>query len=262
MSPTGETAGMDVTAVADRLRAAGCVFAEEEARLLIDAAATPERLTAMVGERVSGVPLEYILGWAEFCGLRIRLLRGVFVPRRRTELLVREAIAICPPGAVVVDVCCGSGAVGAALIAGSRAIDVHAVDIDPIAVRCARANLAGAAVYQGDLFEPLPEALRGRVDLIAANAPYVPSHAFELLPPEAREHEPSSALDGGGDGLVIVRRIVAAAPSWLRAGGHLLVETSEAQVVALAEALRGSGLTIRVAEDRELHGTVAIGRLR
>jgi release factor glutamine methyltransferase len=253
---------MDLTAVVDRLRIAGCVFAEEEARLLIGAAATPERLTAMVGERVSGVPLEYILGWVEFCGLRIGLRRGVFVPRRRTELLVREAIAVCPPDAVVLDVCCGSGAVGAALRAGRRAIDVHAVDIDPVAVRCARANLAGAAVYEGDLFEPLPDRLRGRVDLVAANAPYVPSDAFDLLPPEAREHEPRSALDGGGDGLEIARRIVAATPAWLRPGGHLLVETGEAQAAALAEAFTGVGLTIRVAEDPELGGTVVIGRLR
>jgi release factor glutamine methyltransferase len=252
---------MDVTAVADRLRAAGCVFAEEEARLLLDAAATPERLTAMVDERVCGVPLEYILGWAEFHGLRIGLLRGVFVPRRRTELLVREAIAVCPPDAVVVDVCCGSGAVGAALRAGSTAIDIHAVDIDPVAVRCARANLIGAAVYEGDLFGPLPDRLRGRVDLIAANAPYVPSDAFDLLPPEAREHEPRSALDGGDDGLVVVRRIVAAAPAWLRPGGHLLVETSEAQAQALAEACTRRGLTARAAADPALGATVVIARL-
>jgi release factor glutamine methyltransferase len=253
---------MDLTAVVDRLRAAGCVFAEEEAGLLIDAAATPERLSAMVGERVSGVPLEYILGWAEFCGLRIGLLPGVFVPRRRTGLLVREASAVCPPEAVVVDVCCGSGAVGAALRAGSTAIDVHAVDIDPVAVRCARANLAGAAVYEGDLFGPLPERLRGRVDLIVANAPYVPSDAFDLLPPEARDHEPSSALDGGDDGLTIARRIVAAAPTWLRPDGHLLVETSAAQAAALAEAFTGCGLTTRVAVDPDLNGTVVIGQLR
>jgi release factor glutamine methyltransferase len=269
MAPTGKTAAMDVTAVVDRLRAAGCVFAEDEARLLVAAAGTPDRLAAMVSERVAGVPLEYVLGWAEFCGLRIGLLRGVFVPRRRTELLVREAIVVCPPDAVVVDVCCGSGAVGAAMRAGTgaamragtTAIEVHAADIDPTAVRCARANLAGAAVYEGDLFGPLPERLRGRVDVIVANAPYVPSDAFELLPPEAREHEPRSALDGGHDGLEIVRRIVTAAPAWLGPGGHLLVETSAAQATALAGAFIHGGLSARVAADPELNATVVIGRL-
>jgi release factor glutamine methyltransferase len=261
MSATGETARMDLTAVVDRLRAAGCVFAEEEARLLVDGAATSERLAAMVGERVAGVPLEYILGWAEFCGLRIGLLRGVFVPRRRTELLVREAIAVCPPAAVAVDVCCGSGAVGAALRAASSAADVHAVDIDPVAVRCARANLAGAAVYEGDLFGPLPGRLRGRVDVVTANAPYVPSDAFDLLPPEAREHEPRAALDGGADGLEIARRIVAEAPMWLRTGGHLLVETSQAQAPALVEAFTGGGLTARLAVDPDRGATVVVGRL-
>ena len=106
-----------------RLRAAGCVFAEDEARLLMDAARTPEDLEAMAGRRVSGLPLEHILGWAEFCGLRIAVAAGVFVPRRRTEFLVRQAAVLlgawrqAPGGAsrpapVVVDLCCGSGAVG------------------------------------------------------------------------------------------------------------------------------------------------------
>jgi release factor glutamine methyltransferase len=252
---------MDVNAVVARLRAAGCVFAEDEARLLTDAAESPERLEAMVAERVSGVPLEHVLGWAEFRGLRIGLRRGVFVPRRRTELLVREAIAVCPSQAVVVDVCCGSGAVGAALRAAATTIDLHAVDIDPVAVRCARSNLAGATVYQGDLFAPLPERLRGRVDLVVANAPYVPTDAFGLLPPEARDHEPRSALDGGGDGLAIARRIVAAAPPWLAPDGHLAIETSEAQSVALVEAFTAAGLAARVATDADLNGTVVIGRL-
>jgi release factor glutamine methyltransferase len=260
MPTTGETAVMDLTAVVDRLRAAGCVFAEEEAQLLSDAAGTPERLAAMVDERVSGVPVEHVLGWAAFCGLRIALVRGVFVPRRRTELLVREAIAVGPPDAVVVDVCCGSGAVGAALLARS-AVDLHSVDVDPVAVRCARTNLAGTPVYQGDLFEPLPRRLRGRVDVVVANAPYVPSDAVDLLPPEARVHEPRRALDGGGDGLAIVRRIVAAAPAWLAPGGHLLIETSEAQAAALVEAFTASGLATRVATDAELNGTVVIGQL-
>src|ERR671916_567496 len=141
-------------AVVARLRAAGCVFAEDEARLLAGAAATPEALTELVDQRVSGLPLEHLLGWAEFCGLRIAVDPGVFVPRRRTEFLVRQAAAGARPGAVVVDLCCGSGALGVALAAAVDQAELHAGDIDPAAVRCARRNVAAAAggrVYQGDL---------------------------------------------------------------------------------------------------------------
>ncbi|MDT7565026.1 MAG: release factor glutamine methyltransferase, partial [Pseudonocardiales bacterium] len=161
-----------------RLRAAGCVFAEDEARLLISSARTPADLAAMVDRRVRGLPLEHVLGWAEFCGLRIAVDTGVFVPRRRTEFLVRQAASLARPGAVVLDLCCGSGAVGAALAATVERAEIHAVDIDPAAVLCARRNLAGGQVYEGDLYEPLPDALRGRVDVLVANAPYVPTEAI------------------------------------------------------------------------------------
>jgi release factor glutamine methyltransferase len=107
----------DEAAVIIRLRAAGCVFAEDEARLLISAARTPAELDAMVARRTAGLPLEQVLGWAEFCGLRIAVAPGVFVPRRRTEFLVRQAAELARPGAVIVDLCCGAGAIGAALAA-------------------------------------------------------------------------------------------------------------------------------------------------
>jgi release factor glutamine methyltransferase len=251
---------VDVASVTDRLRAAGCVFAEDEARLLIDAAGTPQRLAAMVAERASGVPVEYVLGWVEFCGLRIEVGRGVFVPRRRTELLVREARRLAGRDAVVVDLCCGSGAVGAALLAGAPDIELHAVDMDPVAVACARRNLSGAMVYEGDLYGPLPNRLRDGVDLIVANAPYVPTDAVAMLPPEARDHEAREALDGGPDGLDIVRRIVEGGPRWLRPGGHLVVETSGAQSPTLVDILATHGFAARVAVDAARSGTVVIGR--
>jgi release factor glutamine methyltransferase len=251
---------VDIAAVVDRLRAAGCVFAEDEARLLVDEASTPRHLAAMVAERASGVPIEHVVGWAEFRGRRVEVSRGVFVPRRRTELLVREAYALVRPGAVVVDVCCGSGAVGAALLAEAGEVAVHAIDIDPVAVRCARRNLPTATVYLGDLFEPLPERLRGRVDVVVANAPYVPSDALGLMPPEARDHEPVGALDGGPDGLAVVGRIVDAAPIWLAPAGYLLVETSQRQSARLVEMFTASGLRPRVAVDETLGATVVIGR--
>ena len=259
--------------IVTRLRAAGCVFAEAEARLLISAARTPADLAAMVDRRAAGLPLEHVLGWAEFCGLRIAVDPGVFVPRRRTEFLVRQAAALARhtgspvgqalarPRTVVVDLCCGSGAVGAALVAALDRVELYAVDIDPAAVRCARRNVApaGGQVYEGDLYEPLPAALRGRVDVLVANAPYVPAEAVGLLPPEARIHEPRVALDGGADGLDVLRRVTAAAPPWLAPGGHLLVETSERQAPQAVETVAHNGLIPRVARSDELNATVVIG---
>src|SRR5437899_444694 len=214
----------------DRLRAAGCVFAEEEARLLHDHAQTAADPESMVDRRVAGEPLEQILGWALFRGLRIAVEPGVFVPRRRSEFLVDRAVRLLSPGAgaVVVDLCCGSGAIGAAIADAIDSLDLYAVDVDPAAVRCARRNLPPTAhVYQGDLYRPLPAELRGRVAVLAANVPYVPSDEIATMPPEARDHEPRAALDGGADGLDILRRVAADAAAWLRPAGHLLIESSE-----------------------------------
>ncbi|MBT2391730.1 putative protein N(5)-glutamine methyltransferase [Streptomyces maoxianensis] len=247
--------------IVTKLRAAGCVFAEDEARLLLSTALTPSELAAMVDRRVAGLPLEHVLGWAEFCGLRVVLEPEVFVPRRRTEFLVAQAVGLAGPGAVVVDLCCGSGAVGVALAAALQEAQLYAADVDPAAVRCARRNVGavGGQVYEGDLFAPLPAALRGRVDVLAANVPYVPTEEVELLPPEAREFEPRVALDGGADGLDVLRRVAGEAPRWLAPGGCLLVETSERQAPRAVEAFAGSGLVPRVAVCEELYATVVIG---
>jgi release factor glutamine methyltransferase len=242
-----------------RLRAAGCVFAEDEARLLMSAAQTPAELDVMVGQRAAGLPLEQVLGWAEFCGLRIAVAPGVFVPRRRTEFLVRQAIARAQPGAVIVDLCCGAGAIGAALAAAVDRAEVHAADIDPVAVRCARHNLPGGRVYQGDLYDALPAGLHGRVAILAANVPYVPSGEIAFLPPEARAHEPRAALDGGTDGLDVLRRVAARAAAWLAPGGHLLSETSERQAPLAKAVFTASGLTAQVATSAVLAATVVIG---
>jgi release factor glutamine methyltransferase len=144
-----------------------------------------------------------------------------------------------------------------------RGVDLHSVDIDPAAVRCARRNTAafGGQVYEGDLFQPLPATLRGRVDLLVANAPYVPTEEIRLMPSEARRHEPLTALDGGTDGLDVVRRIAAAAPEWLAPRGGLLVETSERQAPLAVEAFARRGLVARVATTDELGATVLIGAL-
>jgi release factor glutamine methyltransferase len=326
------------SAVIDRLRSAGCVFAEDEADLLLAAPFSPRELAAAVERRVGGFPLEYILGWAEFCGLRIAVGPGVFVPRRRTEFLVSEAAALLEaltsspyradpqsaapqpaatqssrahakvwadlssqsagfqprpsvsagavsrvdaagmaapastgassapfparPERIVVDLCCGSGAVATALAAAVTGIELHAADVDPSAVRCARGNVvpAGGHVHEGDLYAALPAWLRGRVDILAVNAPYVPTASISSMPHEARVHEPRVSLDGGPDGLDVQRRVIAQAAAWLRAGGHLLIETSRRQAQQTAAAMAQGGLTPRIACSEELDATVVIGR--
>ena len=261
--------------MASRLRAAGCVFAEDEARLLVAAARTATELEAMTSRRVGGEPLELVLGYAEFCGIRIGLAPGVFVPRRRTEFLVRlatERIGRNQAGGVgahrvLVDLCCGSGAIAAAAltlarsITGSARLEAHAADLDPAAVACAMRNLGplGGHVYQGDLFRPLPAALVGRVSVLVANVPYVPTREIELLPAEAREHESRLALDGGADGLDVLRRVAAESGDWLAPGGVLLTEVAERQAAAAARIVSRSGLRPRIARDRELGAVVLIG---
>ncbi|MGO8955937.1 MAG: putative protein N(5)-glutamine methyltransferase [Streptosporangiaceae bacterium] len=255
-------------AIVTRLRGAGCVFAEDEADLLITAAGAGAELEAMVNLRIAGLPLEQVVGWAEFCGLRILVEPGVFVPRRRSEFLVRQAVALrhCAgpgpvPGPVVVDMCCGSGAIGLAVARALPGADLHAADVDAQAIRCATANLSryGGHVYQGDLYEPLPARLRGTVDLLLANAPYVPVGEVRFLPGEARLHEPLVALAGGPDGVEIQRRVAADAAAWLAPGGHLLIETSQRQARLTAAAVADAGLRLRVVADDELAATVVIG---
>lgn len=247
--------------MSERLRESGSVFAEDEAELLIAEASTPGELEAMVEQRVAGLPLEVIVGWAEFCGLRIVVDSGVFVPRRRTEVVVREAMALVRPGAVVLDLCCGTGAVGAAIHAAVDGIELYASDVEPAAVRCARRNLEplGGQVFEGDLYDPLPATLRGRVDLLVVNAPYVPTDAIALMPPEAREHEPRVTLDGGADGVDIQRRVAAEAGEWLAPDGHLLIETSREQAPRTVEAFLAGGLTAEVRRAEDVDGTVVIG---
>ena len=259
-------------ALVARLRAAGCVFAEDEALLLTRAvegrADAADELERLVARRVGGEPLEQLLGWAEFGGLRILLEPGVFVPRRRTEALAAEAIrlagAIADEGrpAVVVDLCCGAGAIGAAVVDAVGDVELTAGDVDPAAVLAARRNLEplGARVVAGDLFDALPRDLLGRVDVLAVNAPYVPTAEIAMMPPEARDHEARAALDGGADGLDVHRRVAASAREWLAPGGHLLIETSRRQAPTTAALVTAGGLAARVVRDDELAATIVVGR--
>jgi release factor glutamine methyltransferase len=299
-----------------RLRAAGCVFAEEEAALLIDEATSPTHLEEMVVRRVAGDPLEQILGWAGFGGLRIRLLPGVFVPRQRSLLLVHAAVEHLTRGVLgslrgggseggssvgstplgpadgdrgsdaapgldptgwtqrvtpseppprsdprtsprVLDLGCGSGALGAAVGARVPDAEVWAVDVDPAAVACARLNLEPARVLLGDLLDPLPGGLA--FEVVLANMPYVPTGEIGLMPPEARLHEHRVALDGGTDGLAMQRRAITAAAPRLRPGGVLLVESGESQAERTAELMRAAALDATVLTDAEAGATVVAG---
>jgi release factor glutamine methyltransferase len=242
-----------------RLRAAGCVAAEEEAALLTAAARRAgQDLAPLVDRRVSGVPLEVVLGRAAFMGLEVAVTSGVFVPRRRSEHLVREALRHVRHGDVVVDLCCGTGAIGLA-VASQVEIELHAVDVDEAAVGCAARNLEGVrgTAYVGDLDGPLPALLRGHVDVLLASPPYVPSGEVALLPREAREHEPLRALDGGADGLDLVRRIAGAAERLLAPSGAVVVETGQEQAGTAAAAFAEQGLVARSSATEEAAVVVA-----
>jgi release factor glutamine methyltransferase len=193
---------------------------------------------------VAGLPLEHVLGWAEFHGHRYVVAPGVFVPRPRTEHLVDLAVARAGRGAVILDLCAGSGAVGAAVAAEVDDARLYTAELDPAAVAVARRN--APRVFEGDLFDPLP---RGLVfDLIVVVAPYVPTDEIALLPHEARDFEPLLALDGGADGLDLVRRILAEAPERLAPGGALLTEVSEDQAPVVAELAEGYGFAATIDE--------------
>lgn len=241
----------------ERLRAAGCVFAEDEAQLLTAEATDADQLEQMASRRVAGEPLEQIVGWAEFAGLRLVVAPGVFVPRRRTLLLAREAVARTPPGGNVLDLCCGVGAIAAVVARDLPGASLHLSDLDPTAMECARTNVPTATAHTGDLFAPLPRDLR--FDVIAVNAPYVPTDEIAAMPSEARDHELRAALDGGSDGVDVHRRVASEAVERLTPGGHLLIETARHLAPLTSTALTQHGFTVRTIHDADLSATVVVG---
>jgi|SRR3954447_4930431 release factor glutamine methyltransferase len=200
--------------VVERLRAAGSVFAEDEARLLGD----DEELIA---RRIAGERLEHVLGWADFAGLRLEVDPGVFIPRPQTEALAEQAAALRP--GIALDLFAGCGAIACVVKVRNPAARVIAAELDATALGCARRNAArfGVEVVAADVDEGLAAELEGRVDVLTANVPYVPTVELPFVP---HDGEPEAALDGGTDGLDWVRRVQAVAPRWLRRGGVLLYE--------------------------------------
>jgi release factor glutamine methyltransferase len=251
---------------AGELAAAGCVSAAAEADWLLEEANDPETLRAMVARRAAGEPLQYVIGWAPFGRLRLAVGPGVFVPRPETEGLADRAAARlrrAPDPRIAVDVCAGSGAIACFLAAEVPGARVLATELDPGALAWAAPNAEryGVELYAGDLDAPLPAELAGRVDVLCANPPYVPSGAIATLPGDVRDHEPRLALDGGPDGLDVLRRLAPRAVRWLAPGGGLLCEIGEDQAEAAVALLASAGLVDLavhpdlVGRDRVLEGT-------
>lgn len=241
-----------------RLRAAGCVFAEDEAALLLAHEPDADAREPLIARRVAGEPLETILGWVSFGGLRLEVTQGVFVPRVRTELVARAAVAALPDGGTFVDLCCGVGAI-AALVAHERPdARVIAADISPRAVEVARRNLApyGATVLVSDM----DEGVHGPADVVASCPPYVPTDEIDFMPSEARDFEPRGALDGGPDGTDLQAAVFTAAARLLRPGGLVIVETSGDQALRTAQRASFAGLNPGVGRDGELGAVIITAR--
>lgn len=218
----------------------------------LDAELTPAmalRYEAAVERRAWREPLQHILGWEDFCGLRLAVTPGALVPRPETETLVERALALLPPAGsvarLVIDVGTGAGGIACALARARPDVRVVAIDVSEAAARLARQNARALGVADrvfvavGDLFSELGGA---RVDLIVSNPPYLPSATLAGLAPEVAAHDPLLALDGGADGLRLIRRLVADAPPWLSAGGALALETAGgAQAHEVAALMRDAG---------------------
>lgn len=222
----------DFSSLVDRLRAAGCVFAEEEATILLQSA-EGEMLSELLARRIAGEPLEQIVGWVEFAGSRLNVVPGVFVPRQRTTLLAEHsirALEVAGPGARLLEAFCGVGPVATTVSRAVPEAKIHLGDHDGKALECARTNAGPEAKYHlSACLAGLPEELAGRFNIISAVPPYVPDSAAQFLPREARDHEAPTALFGGADGLDLVRRLISEAPYWLVLGGVLLIEIGQGQ---------------------------------
>jgi release factor glutamine methyltransferase len=221
--------------------------------------AAARRLAAMTARRAAGEPLQYVIGWAPFGRLRLAVGPGVFVPRPETEGLADRAaghLRAAPGGRpVAVDLCTGSGAIACYLADAVPRARVLATELHPPALAWARRNAEplGVEVLGGDLDAPLPRDVAGTVAVLTANVPYVPTGEIGLLPADVRDHEPGEALDGGPDGLDVLRRVAGLAPGWLAPGGWILGEVGDDQGDRAAALLVAAGFG-DVAVRRDLAG--------
>ena len=222
------------------LAEAGCIAAREEANELVHAAAgDPDVLRDLVSRRTNGEPIAWLTGAVTFCGVKLWVAPGVYVPRRQTEPLARRAAQLLPSAGVAVDLCTGAGAIAAVLAAAVPTAQVLATELDHNAVQCARQN--GVEVFDGDLDGPLPREFEHRVDVLTAVVPYVPTGALRLLPRDVQAFEPRLALDGGVDGTDLLVEVVRRSSAWLSPGGWLLLELGGDQAEPIGELLQESG---------------------
>lgn len=224
-------------------------------------AATPDddTLETWLSRREHGEPLAWITGSITFCGRPVLVSDGVYVPRIQSEELARRAAALLPLGGSALDLCTGAGAVAAHLKAEVPSAFVVGVDRDGRAAACAGRN--GVPAIVADLAEAIRPAQR--FDVVTAVAPYVPTAELRLLPSDVQRYEPRLALDGGGDGLDLVRRVVVAAGALLKPGGWLLIELGADQDERLAADLATAGLAVATPwwdEDGDLRGIAAQAR--
>ena len=224
---------------------------EAEAAALVGTACDAVELDAFVRRRCDGEPLAWIVGATDFCGLRICVDPGVYVPRGQSEPLARRAAALLPEGGVAIDLCTGAGAIARVLQAAAPAATVVATDVDPVAIACARRN--GVDARLGDLDAPLPAALLGTVDVMVAVVPYVPTDQLAFLPRDVRAFEPRRALDGGASGLATLSSVVTRSTRWLRPGGWLLLELGGDLSPAVVAQMAGAGF-VDIAVHRDEDG--------
>ncbi len=241
------------------LARAGFIAAEEEAEQLSAAAGgDPSVLDAMLRRRLTGEPLAWITGHARFCGIDLRVDRGVYVPRWLSEPLALRAAERLPAGGAALDLCTGCGAVARVLMQHRPGARVVGTDIDPAAVACAMAN--GVEAYRGDLFGPVPEELRGAVDLVVAVVPYVPTAELPLLQRDTFTFESALAYDGGPDGTELLRRVLREGRRFLRPGGAVLQEIGGSQDRLLRDDLDRLGyrdVAVLRDEDGDVRGVEA-----
>ena len=231
---------LDRPTVRRRLIEAGCIDAAEEAVELIRAAhGDLNVLDDLVGRRINGEPIAWLIGTVTFCDVSVFVAPGVYVPRRQTEALARRAAALLPPRGVAVDLCTGAGAIAAVLAVAEPSARVLATEIDETAARCARHN--GVEVFQGFLDDPLPPELGHRVDVLTAVAPYVPTDSLRLLPRDVQAFELRLALDGGADGTDLLEEVARRSRRWLRPGGWLLLELGGDQAEPIGDLLHQLG---------------------
>ena len=198
---------------------------------------------AMARRRSQGEPLQYILGNAHFRKIVLSVGPGVFIPRPETELLVDKALAVLPQGGTVLDLGTGSGAIALSIASERPDAKVFATEADPGAFPWAVRNRdqlgLDVQVFEGDLFENLPTELRGTVDVVVSNPPYVSTSRRDILPIDVRNHEPERALYGGRDGMLVTTRLAEDARAWLKPGGWLVLEMGTEQQQDMMTLLTG-----------------------